>query len=205
MSRTIYIYNKEKTMNKNVLSSIKFIIILVAVFFGVRMLTTYVPGISGFQGLSIQTNSMEPLISIGDYVVVKEIDANELEVQDIIAFNVDINANGTEEIVVHYVDEIITENGELSFKTKAEIADVQDTWTISADDVVGVYTFQVNNIGAVMNFLSTPIGKLIVIVDVIALYLIINYVFKSEQEEYVEQEDENNEQDPKIKEQSLSA
>ena len=162
-------------MNKYLLGSIKFLLVISIVYLSGRYVINNVPAISKYTGLSVYTDSMEPIISVGDYVVIQDNGVDNLQVNDIIAFYVDIDQNGTEEIVIHRLDDIEVVDGVTIYKTKAEISDIQDTWTITEDDIVGEYDFQINGLGTIFNFLSSPIGKIIIVIDIVAIFFIYDY------------------------------
>ena len=67
------------------------------------------------------------------------------------------------------IDEV---NGMRSFTTKGDNNDVADTHIISDGDIVGKYLFALPQMGKVMDFLSSSIGFLIVIVLPMLLFFI---------------------------------
>ena len=67
------------------------------------------------------------------------------------------------------IDEV---NGMRSFTTKGDNNDVADTHIISDGDIVGKYVFALPQMGKVMDFLSSSMGFLIVIVLPMLLFFI---------------------------------
>lgn len=148
------------------LSVVMWIIILVAALYAFTTLATREDGsvsnIAGFTPLTVQSDSMAPTFNKGDLIVIKKCDTSKLEVGDIVTFHTIIDneyALNTHRIAA--IDEV---NGMRSFTTKGDNNDVADTHIISDGDIVGKYVFALPQMGKVMDFLSSSMGFLIVIV-----------------------------------------
>ena len=128
-----------------------------------------VPKIGGYCPLIVLTGSMEPDIKSGDLIIVKQIDASEIKKGDVIAF-FDPDGNGTS-ILTHRVQEVIRENGTLSFRTKGDANNTEDRLAVAADKVVGIYKFRIAGAGNVAMFMQTTAG--LVVCVVIPLILLI--------------------------------
>ena len=133
----------KKPMNpvvkKKIFGWLKFII-GVALLYGAGILAfNYIPFLSKIQHYVIATGSMEPIISVGDLVLIDDsVSKDDLNIGDIIAFRVVVNAAGTEVVVVHYIADIEYDNdGERTFLTKPHISEDLDDWVLSDDDIVG--------------------------------------------------------------------
>lgn len=166
MKDTIYSYTK----------SIGSIIIIFAILY---IVFNFIPPFSEYNTYVIQTNSMEPVINVGDMVFIKDTEIDDLSGGDIIAFYVDINNDNNDEVVVHYLNQIITDqNGTKTFKTKPEISDQIDSWTIEENDIVGIYEFKINSIGSVLMFFQTIPGIAVLLLNVWIIFYVIDF-FKS--------------------------
>ena len=73
-----------------------------------------VPKIGGYCPLIVLTGSMEPEISDGDLIIVKQIDGKDVQVKDVIAFFDPESTSNS--ILTHRVIEVIDEDGKLSFE-----------------------------------------------------------------------------------------
>lgn len=181
---------KEKLKNffthKEVIETLKLIALLVTLYLVVTLAFTYVPFLNKYKIYAIQTNSMEPIIFPGDLVIVEEKDPTEIMVGDITAFHIDITNDGEDDVIVHYIDEIIqhTED-ELVYRSKAEISDIQDSWTIEEQDIIGVYVRNVGGIGKVLLFLQSWVGKVVLLVDIIIISVIYDALFKKKDKNQV--------------------
>ncbi|MCH5304222.1 MAG: signal peptidase I [Ruminococcus sp.] len=133
--------------------------------------TDEVPKIGGYCPLIVLTGSMEPEIASGDLIICKQIDGEQVKVDDVIAF-FDPEGNGTS-IITHRVVRVVNENGSLSFQTKGDANNTADAQLVSADKLVGIYQFKISGAGNVAMFMQTPAG--LVICVVLPLALIIGY------------------------------
>ena len=156
------------------LSVVMWIIILVAALYAFTTLATREDGsvsdIAGFTPLAVQSDSMSPTFNKGDLIVIQKCDTSKLEVGDIVTFHTIIDneyALNTHRIAA--IDEV---NGMRSFTTKGDNNDVADTHIISDGDIVGKYLFALPQMGKVMDFLSSSVGFLVVIVLPMLLFFI---------------------------------
>ena len=156
------------------LSVVMWIIILVAALYAFTTLATREDGsvsnIAGFTPLTVQSDSMSPTFSKGDLIIIQTCDTSKLEVGDIVTFHTIIDneyALNTHRIAA--IDEV---NGMRSFTTKGDNNDVADTHIISDGDIVGKYVFALPQMGKVMDFLSSSVGFLVVIVLPMLLFFI---------------------------------
>ena len=128
-----------------------------------------VPTLGGYAPLIVLTDSMYPKIQSGDLIMIKSADPESVQVGDVISF-FDPAGNGTS-VVTHRVVEILTDGG-LSFRTKGDANNTEDTEPVPAKNLVGRWQgFRVKGAGNVAMFLQTTPG-LIVCVAVPAIILI---------------------------------
>ena len=130
-----------------------------------------VPKIGGYCPLIVLTGSMEPEIGSGDLIICKQIDSEQVKVDDVIAFFDPASNNNS--VLTHRVVEVVTEDGSLSFKTKGDANNAADTQLVPADNLVGVYQCKISGAGNVAMFMQTPVG--LVICVVLPLGLLIGY------------------------------
>jgi signal peptidase len=123
----------------------------------------------GFKPYVVITESMEPVINVNDMVVVRQFDMDEAEVGDIITFNADIDYNGTQEVVTHYIYSITDDNGTTIIRTNRyfdeDATPIPDTWLLTEDDVLGAYWFQIPKLGFLVQFLKSPFGIAAILVN----------------------------------------
>ena len=139
-----------------------------------------------FQPFVVVTESMEPYLNVNDMVVVTPFDIDEAEVGDVITFKADIDYNGTEEVVTHYIYSIETTKGETFIRTNRYFEEdeivVPDTWLIQEQDVIGSYGFHLKYVGFIIGFLKSFYGIAIVIINVV-IFSLISYINKKQKQE----------------------
>lgn len=142
-----------------------------------------------FQPFVVVTESMEPEINVNDIVVATPFDIEEAEVGDIITFKADIDYNGTEEVVTHYIYEIDESGEEPIIRTHRHFDEdetvVPDTWLIKSDDVIGSYGFHVQSLGYIVGFLKNPIGWAVIGFNIV-IFASIKYI-SNKSKEYEEE------------------
>ena len=124
----------------------------------------------GYQLLNIASNSMYPLINVGDGVMIKIANENtEINQGDIIAYKLG------EHIIVHRVKEVVNGN---SYITKGDNNDVDDGNPIPREDVMGIYKFQINGIDGLLQYVKSPLGILLSLILVVSVVLFFDYAFR---------------------------
>lgn len=147
----------------------------------------------GFQLYAVLSGSMEPAYRTGSVIYVRETDAAELEVGDVITFRLTGDA-----VATHRVVEIVGGEENPKFRTKGDANDVADGSLVSAEDIVGKVIFSVPYLGYAVEFIQTPKGRYTAIaVGALVLLLLIlpDVLFSSNQgEEQAEKQTEKQEQ-----------
>jgi len=110
--------------------------------------------IIGVRSYTILTGSMEPKIMPGDLAMVKSVDTDKVQVDDVITFKYDGNT------VTHR----IIEKEDKGFITKGDNNNVEDREIVSKDDVIGKVIIFIPKLGYVVAFLSKPIVIVLVLV-----------------------------------------
>ena len=130
-----------------------------------------VPSIGGTLPLIVLTDSMYPKIESGDLIICRTAEADEIEVNDIIAF-FDPAGNGTS-IVTHRVIEIVEEDGEISFRTRGDNNNAEDKELVPAENLVGVYKMRIAGAGYIAMFMQSTAGLIICVL--LPIILLVGY------------------------------
>ncbi len=127
----------------------------------------------------VSSQSIQPAINYGDLIVMKGEQARNIEVGDVIAFNVPSPYDKlAPSPTVHRVVEKLTEDEKLYFRTKGDFNNEVDTWKVPAENVVGKYAeIKIPYTGFVIMFLKSPVG-LISIALMVALVFLYDYYKK---------------------------
>ncbi|WP_222928415.1 signal peptidase I [Haloplanus rubicundus] len=128
-----------------------------------------VPGVVGADhGLVVLSGSMEPRMSPGDAVIVREVPPSEIERQDIITYQ----RQGSDTPTTHRViEKQSTENG-VAYVTKGDANEERDRGTVSHDRVVGEVIFVIPFIGHVIQFANTQLGFLVLVLTPMVLFVL---------------------------------
>ena len=157
-----------------IVSIILWMIILLAALFAFTTLATKdqtnVASLAGYTPMVVKTDSMAPTFSAGDLIIIRKCDTSKLAEGDIICFHTIIENEYARN--THRILEIQEQNGVRSYKTKGDNNQISDTHIISDGDIVGQYVGKVSRLGNVMDFLSSSMGFLIVIVLPMLLFFI---------------------------------
>ena len=114
---------------KQIISKIftTFIILLSVVLITIGL----IPKFTDYEGYYVSSDSMSPAMNVGDLVFTKEVQFEDVEVEDVLTFT----KQGSEKWFSHRVVEINT--AEKAFRTKGDHNNVIDPGYTSFDAVVG--------------------------------------------------------------------
>jgi len=128
-----------------------------------------VPAVVGADhGLVVLSGSMEPRMSPGDAVIVREVPPSEIERQDIITYQ----RQGSDTPTTHRVIEKQSADGGVAYVTKGDANEERDRGTVSHDRVVGEVIFVIPFIGHVVQFANTQLGFLTLVLTPMALFVL---------------------------------
>lgn len=150
------------------------ILISILVFSSVILINSYkypdkVPSFFGWKPFIVLSGSMESEISVGDIVVVKEVDTSKLKKGDIIAFK------QNEVVITHRIDEIKNEDGITKYITKGDNNNTQDKGYVLPEQIEGVFQYKVSRLGNLAMFIQTPTGMVVTLSIPILLLILIQF------------------------------
>jgi len=187
---------KKSSITKNIGTILAFIVYTVLLLYIVIQIVApeMTVKIFGVKPYVVITESMEPEIKVRDMVFVRNFKIEDAKVGDIITFKADIDYNGSQEVVTHYIYAINTDGEVTTIQTNRHWEDMNDAlpdpWVILPDDVLGTYWFQIPKIGYVTDFLQSSFGIAAVLVNITVIGGII-YLVKKDNENKVAVEDED--------------
>lgn len=98
-----------------------------------------------YRFVPVLSGSMSPYIETGDLAVLQPVDAADLTVGDVIAFEAPI---GDQQLMLHRVSEIVSPTPELRIRTQGDANSSDDPWTASvSDDVLWRATDKIPSLG----------------------------------------------------------
>ena len=132
-----------------------------------------VPDFAGVMPLIVLTDSMYPQIASGDIIICKTIEAEDVELGDVISF-FDPAGNGTSVVTHQVIEIVIGEDGSLSFRTKGINNNTEDKKLVPAENVFGEYTgVRIPGAGNVALFMQSSTGLIVCVV--LPIILLVGY------------------------------
>lgn len=127
----------------------------------------------GYEFFIDTSNSMEPTINKGDFIIAKKTNFSDIKVGDIIIFN---NLDNNITIAHRVVGIFKTNSNKLEAITTGDRNNKKNEKTVTTDTFEAKYLFKVPKLGTILLFFSTGIGILTLIL-IIATIIIISYLF----------------------------
>ena len=164
---------KKKSTLHRIINVVEWLLLLASVTLLAYIFITTMQGKAadffGYRILHVVTGSMEPTISVDDYIVVQDVNPEDLEKDDIIAFYTeDQEIKG--KMVIHRIVDIL-EDG--NFVMKGDANPVADPLTVRGDQVVGKYKGRLRFLNWISSFVS--VKKLFLLAVIIPMFLMSIY------------------------------
>lgn len=144
------------------------------------------PNLIGFKSMAVLSGSMEPNISVGSIVFVREVEADTLEVGDVISYRL----SGTT-AVTHRINSI--DPATQQFITKGDANESVDSAPISANQIMGKVMFHLPLLGYISIYIRTPLG-IAVACGVFMVLILLTYLPDIFAGKKAKQEEEKNEE-----------
>ena len=159
------------------------VFICISVFIQIRVNPNKIPSIFGYKPFVVLSGSMEAEIFKGDLVVTREVDAESLQKNDIVAFR-----DSENHVVTHRVVDIVDENGEKRLVTKGDNNNNNDSDMVNVKDVEGKYLFKMSGFGNFVMIMQEPLTLVVVLVVILVaggIWMMLgkNKLSKDEREE----------------------
>lgn len=139
-----------------------------------------VPTIGNKVVLTVKTDSMSPTMNPGDMIIGTVLTGEEkgnLQENDIITFFADIN--GKKELNTHRIKSVLEVNGERVYQTQGDNAPGLDPGYVYQHDIVSIWhegDTKIAGLGAVIGFLQSQLGFLLLIILPLAVFFIYELV-----------------------------
>ena len=141
------------------------------------------PSVLGVTPLTVVSGSMsgerEGHLEIGDLIFVKEIEASQLQLGEVISFM----ADGA--VTTHRIIDVIQSDGEVQFITKGDANNTNDQFPVSESQLVGLCVFRVPKAGEFALFLREPLGMVLFIILPLVLLILIEVMARRRETEQV--------------------
>lgn len=117
-----------------------------------------IPSILGYMPMSIMSGSMRPVLEVGDMIICKKANVEDIKTDDVITYRAENSI-----LITHRVIDTLEIDGRLVFRTQGDANDLEDDKLVVADQIVGEMLFSVPYGGYIVNFLRSPIGFMLLI------------------------------------------
>ena len=152
---------------------------------------------AGYSVLRVETGSMEPALHVGDFIIIKHCDPNDLEIGDIVSyFSEDPETEGM--LITHRIEAI---NDDGTFVMRGNANPVSDNLSVKGENIFGLFTRKSKFYLWLGSFANT--NKLFLLFVLLPLTLVSIYELRSMiliAKEAINEEKEEEENEKKIKE-----
>ena len=159
------------------------VLVLLSIIISISSITAKanngVPDLFGYTPFSVQSDSMSPTLSKGDYILVEECNPDALQVGDIVSYFTLID--GKRVINTHRIVDVIINGNMIQYQTQGDNREsnpTPDEQLLAPGDVIGKYTgTAIPVLGSVIDYLSTQMGFFLVILLPVLLFTLYQ-IFK---------------------------
>lgn len=164
----------QKNMHRlaKIISIIIYIIIVPMIIFNFTLMIksllnpNKIPDFFGLKSFIIVSKSMEPTIMVGDAIFVKEVNSEELQVNDIISFQEEEGLVNT-----HRIIEIVEQDGKTYYRTKGDYNKKQDKQLVTPSKIEGKYQFRIKGFGKITEILKNKVTLVVLLIILVFVSL----------------------------------
>ena len=120
-----------------------------------------IPMLFGFHNFIEMSGSMEPTLHVGDVVIDRSISPLDVRVGDVLTFR---DPQDQTKLITHRVHDIHVKAGFIRFTTKGDAVNSSQKWDIPMDGHVGRVVSHIRGLGFALFWVSTRIGRLLLVV-----------------------------------------
>lgn len=152
----------------------------------------------GFRTYIVLSESMEPKINTNDMIFSKRVAKQDLEVGDIITFEVYIPEFKEEVFVTHYVGELQEIGDTLIIKTRGYNVPIDqfDSWVdedgdifdVTFEDIKGEYMFRIPYIGHIQSVFNDKIMLGLILINVGIVYIVFKLLNRKDKYKFEDDE-----------------
>lgn len=158
---------RRKEKRRKVITTFVYVIIIPLIVYNISLIIQSVikpnkiPSFFGVKNFVIISGSMEPNLKIGDIVVTKNVEQENIQIGDVISFRLG------QSVVTHRVTDIgKDENGNIEYITKGDNNNVEDSKTVTIEQIEGKSFMVIKSI-----------GKIALVLQNKTIFLILMFIF----------------------------
>lgn len=160
------IYKKIRSIFFTLLIIIAVVVIVVTMIARFRGET---PSLFGYSVFRVSSGSMQPAYEVGDVILVKTCDVDELKVDDVVTYNGQEGQMKDKTVTHRIVKAPFEENGERYIITKGDANDAEDP-KLNVKEIIGKVEGKIGFLRQLYSFFVTPVGLMAIIALIIAAF-----------------------------------
>ena len=159
---------EKKRIRKHIVTVMIYIIVIPMLIYNISLIVQAVvnpnktPSFFGIKTYVVVSGSMEPQIKIGDIVIAKSVNSEELKEGDIICFR------QGQSVITHRISKIMKTNNGIEYKTKGDNNNTEDNGIITDKVIEGKVINQISYLGNVSLMLQ---NKIVILVAIVMFYV----------------------------------
>ena len=146
------------------------VLTLIVLFTFISRIMGNTPSLFGFYVFRVSSDSMEPALKVGDVILVKSVDAEDIKKDDIITYKSKDGTMYDRDVTHRVVTEPEEKNGTYYYQTQGDAPGAPLDKPITYDQVEGKYLRTLKLIGKAYGFISTPVGVAVFIGVIVILF-----------------------------------
>ena len=155
----------------NILSTVFLVVlIMIVVIVFITRINGKTPSLFGYTIFRVQTDSMEPTLMVGDVIIDKKVDADEIQKGDIITYDCLEGTLAGQTITHRVVADPIVRNDEYFYMTMGDKEGATMDPEVSFSQVEGKYLNNIPLVGVLYTFFLSPAGLITFIGIIIILF-----------------------------------
>lgn len=103
----------------------------------------------------VRGGSMEPTIKVGSLIVIRPVQPQDVEIDDVITYR---GSTDSATVTTHRVIGVKGSDKSLTFLTKGDANEDPDAYTVAPENVLGRVLLNVPYVGYAMAYIRTPLG-----------------------------------------------
>lgn len=145
------------------------------------------PSILGNKFFIVLTGSMSPSIEVGDLVVVKNVNPEDINQNDVITFA----SSSSDNITTHRVKEVLNEENNISYITQGDANNAEDPIPVESELLLGKVNKVIPKVGTILLWIQNNIMKVLlgVIVVIVCIFSFNKFKDKANKEKVEESEE----------------
>ena len=161
-------------MFKKIMNVLSVVVLVVMVLFVFLLILTRsmgnTPSLFGYYVFRVSSDSMEPTMDVGDVILVKSADADDIRKDDVVTYLSRSGVMYGQNVTHRVVTEPYRENGTLYFQTQGDAVGAPLDEPITYEQIRGKYVRKLVLIGKFYSLISTPAGVAVFITLIVALF-----------------------------------